>query len=38
MALAGILAAEGLPEPDSVAYGQTPLRELYRQLYGEEGV
>jgi ABC-2 type transport system ATP-binding protein len=32
------LLASGLPEPRSVVYGELSLAELYRELYGVEGV
>ena len=33
-----ILAARDLPPPDTFVYGEFSLHELYRALYGEEGV
>jgi ABC-2 type transport system ATP-binding protein len=33
-----LLAADGLPPIVSLAYGELPLAELYRELYGVEGV
>ena len=36
--LASLLAAEGLPAPESLTYGELSLQELYRELYGTEGV
>ncbi len=37
-ALRALLALEALPEPRSVVYGELSLAELYRVLYGTEGV
>ncbi|MEW6072605.1 MAG: ABC transporter ATP-binding protein [Planctomycetota bacterium] len=37
-ALAEILSARDLPAPTSLVYGEFSLHELYRALYGEEGV
>ena len=36
--LRALLSAPGLPEPRSVVYGELTLAELYRELYGMEGV
>jgi len=36
--LARILAAEDLPAPATFVYGEFSLHELYRALYGEEGI
>ena len=36
--LARLLQARGLPEPSSLVFGELSLHELYRELYGEEGV
>ena len=36
--LRALLEASALPEPRSIAYGELPLAELYRELYGVEGV
>ena len=33
-----LLALENLPAPASLTFGELSLRELYRELYGEEGV
>jgi ABC-2 type transport system ATP-binding protein len=33
-----LLASAGLPEPRTLAYGELNLAELYRELYGVEGV
>jgi ABC-2 type transport system ATP-binding protein len=33
-----LLSAPGLPEVRSLVYGELPLAELYRELYGAEGV
>ncbi len=37
-ALAALIGARELPEPVSIVYGQLSLQELYRELYGAEGV
>ena len=33
-----LFAVPGMPEPRSVAFGELSLTELYRALYGAEGV
>jgi ABC-2 type transport system ATP-binding protein len=38
VALQRLVAADGLPPLVSLAYGELPLAELYRELYGVEGV
>ena len=37
-ALTALLASSELPEPVSFVYGELSLQELYRELYGQEGV
>jgi hypothetical protein len=37
-ALAALLSSSELPEPVSFVYGELSLQELYRELYGTEGV
>ncbi|HEX6884080.1 MAG TPA: ATP-binding cassette domain-containing protein [Planctomycetota bacterium] len=37
-ALRALLATTGLPEPRAIAYGELSLAEVYRALYGVEGV
>jgi len=37
-ALRALLAASGLPEPRALTYGELSLAEVYRELYGVEGV
>lgn len=36
--LARLLALRGLPEPSALSFGELSLHELYRELYGAEGV